>query len=81
MAVAERAGRPVQYLASPKVRKDELAREIYDKQGTVLRAETTTNDRGGFKVYRTAEGDDAGQPTWRAMRKGVADMTRRTEVS
>lgn len=28
LEVAERAGRPVQYLASPKVRKDELAREI-----------------------------------------------------
>jgi hypothetical protein len=55
--------------------------KIYDKQGTVLRAETTINAPGGFKVYRTAEGDDAGQPTWRAMRKGVADMTRRTEVS
>jgi hypothetical protein len=55
--------------------------KIYDKQGTVLRAETTINDPGGFKVYRTAEGDDDGQPTWRAMRKGVADMTRRTEVS
>jgi hypothetical protein len=45
------------------------------------RAETTVNDPGGFKVYRTAEGDAAGQPTWRAMRKGVADMARRTEVS
>jgi hypothetical protein len=55
--------------------------KIYDKQGTVLRAETTINSPGGFKVFRTAEGDDAGQPTWRAMRKGVADMSRRTEVS
>jgi hypothetical protein len=55
--------------------------KIYDKQGTVLRAETTINEPRGFKVYRTAEGDDAGQPTWRAMRKGVADMTRRAEVS
>jgi hypothetical protein len=55
--------------------------KIYDKQGTVLRAETTINEPRGFKVYRTAEGDDTGQPTWRAMRKGVADMTRRAEVS
>lgn len=55
--------------------------KIYNKQGTVLRVETTINEPHGFKVYRTAEGDDAGQPTWRTMRKGVADMTRRTEVS
>lgn len=55
--------------------------KIYDKQGTVLRAETTINEPRDFKVYRTAEGDDTGKPTWRTMRKGVADMTRRTEVS
>lgn len=55
--------------------------KIYDKRGTVLRAETTINAPGGFKVYRTAEGDDDGQLSWRAMRKGVADMTRRTAVS
>jgi len=55
--------------------------KIYDKHGTVLRAETTINNPSGFKVYRTAEGDDAGQPGWRPMRKGIADLTRRTEVS
>ena len=55
--------------------------KIYDKQATVLRAETTINEPRGFKVYRTAEGDDTGLPTWRMMRKGVADMTRRVEVS
>lgn len=55
--------------------------KIYDKHGTVLRAETTINIPSGFKVYRTAEGDDAGQPGWRPMRKGIADLTRRAEVS
>jgi hypothetical protein len=55
--------------------------KIYDKHGSVLRAETTINDPSGFKVYRTAEGDEHGTPTWRPMRKGVADMVRRTEVS
>jgi hypothetical protein len=55
--------------------------KIYDKHGIVLRAETTINNPSGFKVYRTAEGDDAGQPAWRPMRKGIADLTRRTEVS
>jgi hypothetical protein len=55
--------------------------KIYDKQATVLRVETTINEPDGFKVYRTAEGDDAGRPSWRPMRKGVADLARRTQVS
>jgi hypothetical protein len=55
--------------------------KIYDKHGTVLRAETTINDPSGFKVYRTTEGNEAGTPKWLPMRKGVADLTRRTEVS
>lgn len=55
--------------------------KIYDKHGTVLRTETTINDPSGFKVYRTTEGNEAGTPEWLPMRKGVADLTRRTEVS
>jgi hypothetical protein len=54
--------------------------KIYDKW-SLLRAEATINAPGDFKVYRTAEGDDGGQPAWRPMRKGVADLTRRTQVS
>lgn len=55
--------------------------KIYDKQGTVLRAETTLNDPDGFKVYRAAEGDTRGTLGWRPMRRGVADLQRRAEVS
>jgi hypothetical protein len=55
--------------------------KIYDKHGTVLRAETTINNPSGFRVYRTTEGNEAGTPKWLPMRKGVADLTRRTEVS
>ena len=44
--------------------------KIYDKQGTVLRAETTINQPRGFRVYRTVERDVASRPTWRAMHKG-----------
>ena len=55
--------------------------KIYDKQATVLRAETTINYPTVFQVYRTAEGDEGGRPSWRLMRKGVADLARRAEVS
>jgi hypothetical protein len=55
--------------------------KIYDKHGTVLRTETTINDPSEFKVYRTAEGDEDGTPTWLPMRKGVADLVDRTRVS
>lgn len=55
--------------------------KMYDKQRQVLRVETVINNPEDFKVYRTAEGDEDGQPSWKKMRKGVADLPRRTEVS
>jgi ribosomal protein S19E (S16A) len=64
-----------------KHRVDGNSVKLYDKQGTVLRAETTMNEPSAFKVYRTAEGQDDSPPTWRPMRKGVADLRRRTELS
>ena len=64
-----------------KHRADGNSVKLYDKQGSVLRAETTINEPDRFKVYRTAEGDQRGRPAWRPMRKGVADLTRRTEIS
>lgn len=56
--------------------------KMYDKQGSVLRVETTINDPHGLKVYRPKEGDgeDAAKK-WRPMRKGVADLHRRAQVS
>jgi hypothetical protein len=53
--------------------------KMYDKHGN-LRLETTLNNVREFKTYRTAEGDD-GQKHWLKMRKGVADIQRRAEVS
>lgn len=53
--------------------------KMYDKQGSVLRTETTINKPGQFRVYR--EGSKDPQPAWRPMRKGVADMHRRATVS
>jgi hypothetical protein len=55
--------------------------KMYDKQGSVLRIETTINDPNDFKVYRTKEGDENGDKDWRTLRKGVADVQRRAEVS
>ena len=55
--------------------------KIYDKQGSVLRVETVINDPRDLKVFRTKEGDDQGAKQWLPLRKGVADLHRRTQVS
>jgi hypothetical protein len=55
--------------------------KMYDKQGSVLRIETTLNSPREMKVYRAKEGDEGGPKTWRYLRKGVADMHRRAEIS
>jgi len=55
--------------------------KMYDKFGSVLRVETTLNDPAGLKVYRTKQSDPAGQKQWLPLRKSVADLSRRTELS
>jgi hypothetical protein len=55
--------------------------KLYDKQGSVLRTETTIHDADGIKVYRPKEGDPSGKKEWRPLRRGVADLHRRAEVS
>lgn len=56
--------------------------KMYDKAGgTVLRVETTINDPNAFRVFRATEGDPAGPKAWRPLRRGVADIHRRAEVS
>ena len=53
---------------------------MYNK-GPLLRVETTINKARNFKAFRSAN-DDATKPsTWLPMRKGVADLHRRCEVS
>jgi hypothetical protein len=54
--------------------------KMYDKQGSVLRIETTLNDAADIRVYRAKEGDENGAQAWRPLRKGIADMHRRAEV-
>jgi hypothetical protein len=56
--------------------------KIYDKEAQALRVETTINDPKGFKVFRTKEGEPSeAAKSWQQMRKGVADLGRRGEVS
>jgi hypothetical protein len=55
--------------------------KMYDKQGSVLRVETTINNADEFKVYRPKEGDPRGECDWRRLRRGVADLHRRAQVS
>src|SRR5438094_6890597 len=50
--------------------------KMYDKQGSVLRVETTINQPREFKVYRKVESDPQSKPAWRKLRKGVADAHR-----
>ncbi len=54
--------------------------KMYDKQGSVLRVETTINNPTPLKVLRGTEKHPADiQP--RKMRKGVGDMARRADAS
>jgi len=55
--------------------------KMYDKQGSVLRIETTINDARDLSVYRTSETDPHGEKKWQRLRKGVVDLPRRAEVS
>jgi hypothetical protein len=55
--------------------------KMYDKQGSVLRVETVINNPRDMKVYRSKEGDEGGAKSWRPLRKGVADLQRRAEIS
>jgi hypothetical protein len=56
--------------------------KIYDKEAQAFRIETTINQPRGFRVYRTREGEPPEAPkSWQALRKGVADLNRRAEVS
>jgi hypothetical protein len=55
--------------------------KMYDKQGSVLRVETVINQTRDMKVYRAKEGDEDGEKSWQRLRKGVADLQRRAEIS
>lgn len=54
--------------------------KLYNRPG-VLRIETTINDPGEFKIWRTTETQPDAAPQWLRMRKGIADLHRRAQVS
>lgn len=55
--------------------------KMYDKQGSVLRVETTINDPRDMKTFRQPEGQPQVKPRWLPLRKGVADLKRRAQIS
>ena len=52
----------------------------YDK-GSVLRTEATINEPKDFRIWRGPETDPSGTMKWRILRRSVADLHRRSEVS
>jgi hypothetical protein len=61
--------------------------KMYDKQGSVLRVETTINNPKDFRVFRAAQSGphgrakNVGKKSWRTRRRSVVDLQRRAEVS
>lgn len=63
-----------------KHRVEENSIKMYDKQGSVLRIETTIINPSRFRVYREVTRN--GEPTlgWAPLRKGIMDTARRAEL-
>jgi hypothetical protein len=60
---------------------EENSLKMYDKQGCVLRIETTINQPRRFRVRRRAIRKGKSRVAWVPMRKGVADLPRLAELS
>lgn len=61
---------------------DENSLKAYVRgHGRVLRAEFTMNQPGDFKVFRPRTREPDAPYAWQPLRKGVADLFRRTQVS
>jgi len=71
--------------ARVKHRVERNSLKMYDKahrvEGSVLRIEMTMNQEKVFRVFRAREADPGGEKKWRRMRRGLADLHRRGEVS
>jgi hypothetical protein len=63
-----------------KHRRASNSLKLYDKEGSVLRTETTINDPRDFYVYRASENAPRGKKSWRILRRGVADLYRRAAI-
>jgi hypothetical protein len=55
--------------------------KAYTPVGSDLRGELTMTNPGDFRVYRAAEGNPKGPKSWRRLRRGIADLHRRAEIS
>jgi hypothetical protein len=64
-----------------KHRAEENWIKMYDKQGSVLRIETTINNVRRFRVRRMTVWKGVRRMRWIPMRFGLADLGRRVEVS
>ena len=53
--------------------------KLYNKQGSVLRTETTIHDPRGLRVYRGTE-EHPQDKKWRSVRKGIADLHRVAQI-
>ena len=60
---------------------EENSLKMYDKQGSVLRVETTINQPRRFKVYRRVTRKGRKVRGWYALRKGIVDLRRRLQLS
>jgi hypothetical protein len=56
------------------------SQKLYDK-GSILRSETTINEPKDFRVWRGPETNSEGKKQWRILRRSVADLHRRAQVS
>jgi hypothetical protein len=54
--------------------------KLHDK-GSVLRSEVTMNNPKDFRVWRTSELNPKGNKQWRILRRTVADVPRRAQLS
>jgi hypothetical protein len=64
-----------------KHRVEENSIKMYDKQGNVLRIETTINNPRRFRVRRLGSTGSQRCMKWLPLRKGIADLRRRAELS
>lgn len=55
--------------------------KMYDKAGSVLRIETTIAKTADFKVFRPLQDQPQRVLAWRPLRKGIADLHRRAQLS
>ena len=60
---------------------EENSIKMYDKQGSVLRIETTINNVRRFKAHKMTVWNGVSGMRWIPMRHAVADLARRIEVS